>query len=546
MFAHPLTIADTDTFQRQRRVERVSQGAVQLPVYNADVAFRDARATILDWLRERTGRPLTDAMLRGETDSLDLPDAQLVETIGLADPRLWAARQEFLDPRVPGRTWVTEAMLAAPGGPALLLGFRLHCVTAGEPAPFTRSVPRFMRTLADSFDIRLDRVDIEPDATPVETAEEVDALVALLADPRRRMPVVGISMEDTAGGEVPLVDAHRLAGEVFATAHVRLLSRAASFRLTERIGKRLSVFNGAVRIWWAPLQSSDDPYNHPLWLGARILDEGAGFVRGTIVETVLRASAARRDADEAVPSFAEARRIASTLSRATALGTGRPSSEMLALYEAEVTRLMEQINEEKAYHVELLSMAAEDLRTVTAERDAARAEVDALRIRLDEMAKALGRRDEQPDVTIPDGLEGLRDWAQSHLGHDVEVLPRALNAAKKSLFDDPSLAYRALLLLRDAYVPLRRGDRSAKERWEAGLRRLGLHWAPVFSGPRAGEHASDYRVTYQGREVEIDMHLKGGNSRDPRYCFRLYFFWSEESRRVVVAWLPSHLPTRIS
>ena len=34
---------------------------------------------------------------------------------------------------------------------------------------------------------------------------------------------------------------------------------------------------------------------------------------------------------------------------------------------------------------------------------------------------------------------------------------------------------------------------------------------------------SDYSVTYLGRKTEIDMHLKGSNSRDPRYCFRVYF-----------------------
>ena len=48
-------------------------------------------------------------------------------------------------------------------------------------------------------------------------------------------------------------------------------------------------------------------------------------------------------------------------------------------------------------------------------------------------------------------------------------------------------------------------------------------------------------MTYDGRKTEIDMHLKGGNSRDPRYCFRLYFFWCDEKKRVVVASLPSHL-----
>jgi hypothetical protein len=86
----------------------------------------------------------------------------------------------------------------------------------------------------------------------------------------------------------------------------------------------------------------------------------------------------------------------------------------------------------------------------------------------------------------------------------------------------------------------------ARERWESGLRQLGLECTPAQSASRAREFASDYFVKYLERRIKIDMHLKGGNSRDPRYCFRIYFFWSDENQRVVVAWLPSYLENRIT
>ncbi len=82
----------------------------------------------------------------------------------------------------------------------------------------------------------------------------------------------------------------------------------------------------------------------------------------------------------------------------------------------------------------------------------------------------------------------------------------------------------------------RDGSLVLKERWETGLRQLGLEFTPT--GGRAGEFPSDYFVTYLGRKTEIDMHLKGSNSRDPRYCFRIYFFWSNENKRAVVVDLP--------
>jgi hypothetical protein len=163
------------------------------------------------------------------------------------------------------------------------------------------------------------------------------------------------------------------------------------------------------------------------------------------------------------------------------------------------------------------------------------------------MERAIRRREQQPEVVLPDSFENLERWAAQSLGDNIELLPRALKAARKSLFEDPPLAYQALLLMCDAYVPMRRGLlNGSKERWEDGLRQLGLECSPTFSGPGAGENPNDFFVNYLGRRTEIDMHLKGSNSRDPRYCFRLYFFWSSENRRAVVAWLPSHLDTRLT
>lgn len=234
----------------QRKVERVSQAVVRVGISENGQSFESVRALLLQWLREKAGRDLTPTMISGGTDTLDLLGAQRVETTALEEPKLWAARQDFQDDRVPGRTWVTEAMLASADYRALLLGFRLHCITLGEPASFSRSIPRFMRTVAQRHHVALDGIETDLHAQPVETRDETDALVKLLVDPRRRAPIVGISTVDTYGKEDALIRADHLASAVFGTAHVRVLSRQASFQLTDKIGKSFSVFNGALRVWW--------------------------------------------------------------------------------------------------------------------------------------------------------------------------------------------------------------------------------------------------------------------------------------------------------
>jgi hypothetical protein len=122
---------------------------------------------------------------------------------------------------------------------------------------------------------------------------------------------------------------------------------------------------------------------------------------------------------------------------------------------------------------------------------------------------------------------------------------RALQGIKRSEFGDVALIYKALLVLRDCYVPMKRqGGLERRHAFEQACAALGITEEPTFSGPRSGEEGDTYFVRFSGLRVELDRHLKKGNSREPRFCLRIYFFWDAEGEQVVVGWLPSHLDTR--
>jgi hypothetical protein len=87
------------------------------------------------------------------------------------------------------------------------------------------------------------------------------------------------------------------------------------------------------------------------------------------------------------------------------------------------------------------------------------------------------------------------------------------------------------------------GDQLAKAYADA-LRALGLEEAPSITPSRLGEQGDEYLIPYPGGKRELDRHLKKGNSRESKHCFRLYFFWDDEEEQVVVGWLTSHLDTR--
>ena len=123
------------------------------------------------------------------------------------------------------------------------------------------------------------------------------------------------------------------------------------------------------------------------------------------------------------------------------------------------------------------------------------------------------------------------------------MLNKALRGAKKSDYESPKLIYEALLLLRDFYVPMRRESSPARlQGFEDELKRLGLENSPV--GNPVSKNKDDYKVKFSGIPHDLDWHLKDGNARDSRLCFRLYYFWDEESQCAVVGWLPSHLDNR--
>ena len=179
---------------------------------------------------------------------------------------------------------------------------------------------------------------------------------------------------------------------------------------------------------------------------------------------------------------------------------------------------------------------------------AARKEIRSLKDRVAHLERTRGNAPAHHDgPAVPDSFRQLEQWSKEHLDGKVRLHPRAIGAAKKSKFEDVALAYRALLILRDHYVPMRLGggaDRQAAYR--EALAREGLKEEATFAGTRAGEHGDAYFVQHGGRRCQLERHLKGSNARDERRGFRLYFFWDAGDREAVVGWLPNHLPTRIS
>lgn len=156
------------------------------------------------------------------------------------------------------------------------------------------------------------------------------------------------------------------------------------------------------------------------------------------------------------------------------------------------------------------------------------------------LAEAQGQSVESvlAEVVPPRRLADIADWAAANADR-VIVLKRAINHCKKATYDDEPFVYQALDMLATTYRDVKLGlaDRMA---FRTACEGLGLD----FGGSIAECAGDEYFFNWKDRRTFMDQHIGRGVSRDPRFCFRCYFTWDASESKVIIGWLPSHLPTR--
>ncbi len=534
---------------RRASVEPVSQVHLSLRGPDKIGAFETVRGVILKFAERRAGGALPREALEGKSFSTDDVGVRRIEGVAIDNPRYWTLRFDDDDRTVAGRSWVIETALAEQHGDGpVLFGLRLQCIARGDNPLYDRSIPAFARDVIAACDARLDGRKVTLTPWVIDTEDEVEQLVELLRLENRTADVVVLSLPEHSNDRSDeLISSDSLARDLAGAAHVVVISGPAAFQLSDRVGREFSVFHQAVRTYRPGFDpDTEAPFAHPLGLAERILnwEGGPDGYRRFISSEVLRRTVEGSDALKRLPSFAEAKRIAAELRRRSAKQSGSSNDELLALAEDEIAQLKNDLASQGQESSELLGVAE-------AEREAAEAVVQRLQGTLYHLQQRLQSletdRGEATDTPIPNDLAELEQWAATHLAGTVELHNRALRGAKESEYEDVSVIYQALLLLRDYYAPMRRqGGPELKQAFDQRCQELGIEEQQSFSGNRAGEQGDTYFIRMGHRRAELDRHLKKGNSREPRYCFRLYFFWDDTTSQVVVGWLPSHLSTRAS
>jgi hypothetical protein len=520
-----------------------------------------AKAVVFDWLRTDKRLPLP-ATVPAEYQ-LDLATGSIITD---ATDTLWTLRFDDLDQSAPGRIWRTEVVLAIHGDDAYCSVRLVRISPASEDPGFEAvSIPRLIGRLAASVGLEDARLPLRSDFWACTNPEALASLLALLRDPGRSQPVLVMTSPDPSWAgraDEPGSLAARLAG----VAHLVRLDARHTFGLTREVGRGLSVYGDAVRVYRPGFAIDDDGSMNPLLVRRAEIPPRSTIAR--LVETTAKLTAAHASDDD-VPSFAFARTIIAQTRRqarsepATApavVATDADAPRWQAIVDELTDKLAHAQAERDAWEQRLAereAMATSTIDELKLQREGALEESDRLRranwhLRTtnEQLRSDLAGQRDKPElaaVPIPETLDDLEAWAASHLGEDVVLTSKALRSARKSDFAEPELAYQTLLMLRDLYVPMRL-DRTEERvaEFQSRCQELGIEVSGTGRAVDDHRYRDAYRVRWKNQTYKLDLHVSGSSSRDTSRTFRVYFAWDETAGAVVVGHLPTHLTSSLT
>lgn len=497
-------------------------------------AANDARREVLAWAQRRSGGRLPPEAWEFNDFEYLSGGRNSVGVRIISEPfDIWAIRADDPDRTVPGRIWTTEVMVGTTRDRPRF-SVRLIVSTPEDELSIEPHTPGFVQQVAEKCG--LSRGDYELNPTPwfIEGEDEAERLVDMLIDPTRELPVFVIT--EPIGGGSPLIDSYNLARATLGAAHVVVVPIAKTRVLTNRFGRVLSVFNGAVRTYLPGFNEESNPYAHRLVLGERISSpDGAAQCLRWMRSIAATESVKRTHLGKDVWAFTAIRNASLKSKQQQLAQEGASDAEQLDAAQARIASLEREIGDEKAtqeFFAAEHEKAEDRAETAETQLRAAAFQIQQLLSHIQESAIAAPAQQE-----LPKSWHAFAGWCDSQLAGRLILSPPARRNVRAPKFDDPELAARCLLWLaticRDRRIT--GGEGSLSE-------------AAVEDGIRNAHCGGDqFDLDWQGQRFTADWHIKsGGNTHDPTRCLRIYYFWDPETQQIVIADMPAHRRTALT
>lgn len=423
--------------------------------------------------------------------------------------------------------WVTSLSLLRQGE-RLLVSIEvavtgLQLVIA--PASIKLGSPRVVRDISQLRSVSLGGhpYNVTPELIG---AEDVDALVGKLLDTSRPYPIVLVSRR--LPDDFPLVDAGDLAERLAGAAKVYELSdKWAGYRLTEELGKPMSCYGGAIRLYWPGFHAEADPHLHPLWMPWQLKDAGTSERSLHHLCNMIFDAAAFRHVEPT--AISRVRLAAEREAREAARSSNSRSDEELI---DDLIRMEQKLKDAEAARAELV----EENRTLR-ENTAALTAYPAWTTETATPTSAIEVvADAKPLASVAEAVRRAETVAGS-----VRYLPSAHASAEDSPYKQPERVAQALSALEEVAaiwattIETGRAGRPIRELFK----QRGFDYSDDVSQTSKGKWGDEYETVYDNQKLDIAPHITLG-AKQADTCISIHWAWHRAEKVALVAHVGRH------
>lgn len=257
----------------------------------------EAREIILEWLENEAKTDLPEPAWKGR--AFHHLANERVFTAVRADEEAadtWALR--FVEPEdsPTQRVWTIEVVIRERPERPSQISLRGLVSSPELKLRIQPAVPRFMEHVAAECELQQGITKIEKDPWLIQSAYDAGNLTEYLVDPARLTPAFVLTVpEESENPHEPLLDPFPLALDTLGIAKVIVLPAEHTWHLTNRFGKRLSVYRGAMRVYLPGFRDDADPEGgHDLFMPHRMDTHETASKLGTLLRWIAARESLRR------------------------------------------------------------------------------------------------------------------------------------------------------------------------------------------------------------------------------------------------------------
>lgn len=412
---------------------------------------------------------------------------------------------------------------------------------------FTLGRPKVIERILKAYNCQMNCFSIPSTFEYLKSDDDVqDFITNTLLNPTRQLPVILLS--EDVWTEQPFTDPAILQTRLLGYAKVVLVSKLAGFKLTEIVGKRLSCFNGAIRIYWPGLTVDSNPFAHHLFLQDQLL-QIAGDEPNKFNEYIFK--------------------MLSELA-SLSLVEGKTARRVKVAFETkrteEIVALRQQINDKSISQDELETkflLLLDDVSKLQQEKSKIRSEKDTAEYRILELEEeletwkdnlnklklyekpydqtAMASETVQEEELGFDSVLDALEKAQKRFSRNLCIWDSAIDAAKKSQFKRRDEVYSALKAINEITQQYFANNKRIGSSLETAFAAYGCNFRPTEHQNTLTMYGDERIFKNNGQQKQMLMHLTLGGG-DRNNCLQIYFEFDEDTKMTNVGYCGFHLP----